>query len=82
MELYCKRRKIVLQYRVCCGKKIVLQEKGKCIAIGRLVVEPLYCNTRVLLQLGCVVAGFVLPEEATEDCIAIQLLYCHLGRLQ
>ena len=64
------------------GKKIVLQEKGKCIAIGRLVVEPLYCNTRVVLQLGCVVAGFVLPEEATEDCIAIQLLYCHLGRLQ
>ena len=47
-----------------------------CIAIGRLVVEPLYCNTRIVLQLGCVVAGFVLQEEAVEDCIAIQLLYC------
>ena len=50
-----------------------------CIAIGRLVVEPLYCNTRIVLQLGCVVAGFVLQEEAVENCIAIQLLYCNLG---
>ena len=60
-------------------QKIVLQEKGDCIAIGRLVVEPLYCNTRIVLQLGCVVAEFVLQEEAVEDFIAIQLLYCNLG---
>ena len=51
-------------------QKIVLQEKGNCIAIGRLVVEPLYCNTRIVLQLGCVVVEFVLQEEAVEDCIA------------
>ena len=50
-----------------------------CIAIGRLVVDPLYCNTQIVLQLGCVVAGFVLQEEAVEDCIGIQLLYCNLS---
>ena len=33
-----------------------------CIAIGRLVVEPLYCNTRIVLQLGCVIR--------LENCIA------------
>ena len=66
-KLYCKRR------------GIVLQEKRNCIAIGRLVVEPLYCNTRIVLQLGCIVAEFVLQEEVVEDCIAIQLLYCNLG---
>ena len=44
-------------------QKIVLQEKGNGIAIGRLVVEPLYCNTRIILQLGCVVR--------LENCIAI-----------
>ena len=95
-----------------------------CIAIGKLVVEPLYCNSRIVLQLGCVVAGFVLQYNncivtravewlklycnmvglkglkgcffvlqytwcivakkglGAEDCIAIQLLYCNLGRLQ
>ena len=58
LELYCKRR------------GIVLQEKGNCIAIGRLVVKPLYCNTQIVLQLGCVVAGLVLQEEVSEDCIA------------
>ena len=60
-------------------QKIVLQEKGNCIAIGRLVVEPLYYNTRIVLQLGGVVAEFVLQEEVVADCIAIQLLYCNLG---
>ena len=33
-----------------------------CIAIGRLVVEPSYCNTQIVLQLGCVVR--------LENCIA------------
>ena len=44
------------------GKKNCIAMGRNCIAIGRLVVEPLYCNTRIVLQLGCVVK--------LENCIA------------
>ena len=50
MELF--ERRIVLQESACwLEKKNCIAMGRNCIAIGKLVVEPLYCNTRIVLQL-------------------------------
>ena len=67
-----------------------------CIAIGKLVVEPLYCNTWIVLQLWCSwmenciaiwwCSGLkiVLQYRGVQwkNCIAILVLYCDLKGLK
>ena len=65
-------REQLLGYEMGCRKKKSYCNTLSCIAIGRLEgLEKLYCNT-----VYCIARGGRLGK----DYIAIQVLYCRLGR--
>ena len=82
-EEYCKKKGICIAIQSVYCKwerlewllKIVLQN-NYCIAGWEawLGTKKMYCNTRY-----CIVTE---AARSTDDCIAIQLLYCNLCRLQ
>ena len=73
---------IVLQYRGVQEKKNLYCNTPLCIVNKRLL-EWLNC---IAIHLSVLQYTLVYCNEAglkaVEDCIAIQLLYCNLGRLQ